>query len=80
MAEKRDLASGIGRARHRLLTFAETMPEDVRLDATICINELCDVAEREIEQAYWDGYKQHRLQTQMPKKQLPSTKSSLEAE
>lgn len=65
MAEKRHLISELGRARMRLLSFTELLPDGLKLDATICANELCDVAEREIEKAYWDGYKQHRQQMDM---------------
>lgn len=75
MAEKRELTSDLGRARQRLVSYAGLLPEDIRLDATICITELCDVAEREIEKAYWDGYKQYRLQAQIQAatKPIPST-------
>jgi len=51
----------------RALSFTEFLPEGVKLDATLCFNELLDVAEREIEKAYWDGFKQHQLQTRLPR-------------
>lgn len=67
MADKLQMISPLGRARHRLQSYVELLPKEIRLDATICLTELCDEAERDIERAYWDGFKQHSLQARLPR-------------
>jgi hypothetical protein len=67
MAEKLQMTSSLGRSRHRMQSYVELLPKDLRLDATICLTELCDEAERDIERAYWDGFKQHSLQSRLPR-------------
>lgn len=69
MADRKDYVTSLRRSKQRLLFWVEQLPDDMKLDAKICVNEFCDEAEREIEVAYWDGFKQHRMQALAPKPQ-----------
>lgn len=61
MGDRKDLHSPVRRAKLGVLTWIDTtMPVDAQMDAKMALDHLCEVAEREIEQAYFDGNKQHQ--------------------
>ena len=51
----KELLSPLGRARLGVLPWIDLLDKDARLDACLTLDRLCQVAEREIEQAYLDG-------------------------
>lgn len=60
MGDRKDLHSPVRRARISVAVWIDVLPEDAQADAVMALDKLCDVAEREIEQAYFDGNNQHR--------------------
>lgn len=51
----KELLSPLGRAKFGVLPWLEQLDKDTRTDACMALDRLCQVAEREIEQAYLDG-------------------------
>lgn len=66
-----ELNSPLRRARLGLIPWLDLLDKDSKLDACMALDKLCQVAEREIEQAYIDGAANRssstRAQRQMPK-------------
>lgn len=56
MGDKSKLQSPIGRARLGVSQWLDGLPKEHKLDATMALDNLCQVAEQQIEQAYFDGY------------------------
>jgi hypothetical protein len=54
MADK-ELLSPLGRAKYGVLPWIDLLDKDARLEACMALDRLCQVAEREIDQAYRDG-------------------------
>lgn len=62
MGDRKDLHSPLRRARLSVWTWIDLLPPDAQPDAHMALDKLCEVAEREIEQAYFDGHNQRREQ------------------
>lgn len=60
MGDRTKLLSPLKRARMGLEQWIDLLPEDAQPAAGMAIDRLCEMAEREIEQAYYDGHKQRR--------------------
>lgn len=54
MSDK-ELLSPLGRAKFGILPWLDLLDKDNRLEACMALDRLCQVAEREIDQAYRDG-------------------------
>jgi hypothetical protein len=51
----KDLLSPLGRAKFGVLPWIDLLDKDARVEACMALDRLCQVAEREIDQAYRDG-------------------------
>lgn len=51
----KELLSPLGRAKFGVLPWLDLIDKEARVDACIALDRLCQVAEREIDQAYRDG-------------------------
>lgn len=60
MGDRKDLHSPVRRAKLGVMTWIDVLPKDAQTDAMMALDKLCEVAEREIEQAYFDGSNQRR--------------------
>lgn len=56
MSDRKDLHSPIMRARIAVFRWIDALPKEAQPDAVMAVDKLVDVAGREIEQAYSDGY------------------------
>lgn len=65
MGDRTRLHSPLKRARMGVEQWLEALPKDVQFDATSALDRLCEAAEREIEQAYFDGHNQRRWSEQI---------------
>jgi hypothetical protein len=59
MGDKNDLQSPLRRAKLGMYIWIELLPKEAQEIAVDALTALCTAAEREIEQAYFDGQK-HR--------------------
>jgi hypothetical protein len=59
MGDRKDLQSPVRRAKLSVMTWLDLLPKDAQMDATMALDKLCDVAEAQIEQAYFDGSNNH---------------------
>lgn len=60
MGDRNQLHSPMRRAKLAVLTWLDLLPKEIRDDAIMALDKLCDVAEKDIEQAYFDGSNQRR--------------------
>lgn len=58
MADRNKLMSPLTRAKIGMDQWIEMLPKDVQCHAESSLERLCEVAFREIEQAYYDGHNQ----------------------
>ena len=67
MGDRNNLQSPIKRARMAVDVWMELLPKEAKLDAEMALDKFCQVAEREIEQAYFDGHNQRHASATMRK-------------
>lgn len=60
MGDPKDLQSPLRRAKFGVMTWIDLLPDDPKMEAMMALEKLCDVAERQIEQAYFDGNNNHQ--------------------
>lgn len=75
MGDKNELHSALRRARIGVVSWFDALPEDARMDACSALDHLIRVAEREIEQAYFDG-NNHRADVERRRPFLPNRQES----
>lgn len=56
MGERAQLQTPIGRARLGVVQWLDGLPKEYKDEAVMALDKLCQVAEQQIEQAYFDGY------------------------
>jgi len=70
MGDRKELQSPLRRAKIGVSNWLGALPEGAKLDAEIALDKLIEVAEREIEQAYFDG-NNHRAGAERMRPFLP---------
>lgn len=55
MGDKNDLHSALMRAKFGVSPWFDVLPKDAKVEAEMALDRLIEVANREIEQAYFDG-------------------------
>jgi len=56
MGDRSELCSPLNRARLGVVQWLESLPGEYKIDAMMALDKLCQIAEQQIEQAYFDGY------------------------
>ena len=62
MGDRKSIQSPLYRARMGLLTWLDLLPKDAQMSASMALDKFGEVAEREIEQPYFDGCNYYRAQ------------------
>lgn len=65
MGDRKQLQSPVGRAKIGVAIWFDALPEGIRLDAEAALDRLCEVVEREVEQAYFDGNNHRRASVEV---------------
>jgi hypothetical protein len=67
MGDRSELHSPVRRAKMEVSLWLEMLPKDAKLEAEMALDKLCQVAGREIEQAYFDGHNQRSAAARLRK-------------